>query len=390
MSDSKQANGLGTVPGTRTQPERREPAATPSPSGLTDYAWRVVVTILLLAIAYLLWSGIHVLLLIFAGVLFAIFLWSPSDWVSRRTRMGHRWSLAVVGVLLFVLLGGLTWLLANRLLNQFAKLEQQVPQSLNEIRESLEATPWGRNLLERAPQAAEALSPEGVFARLTRLVSGVFGFLMASIVIVIVGIFGSAEPELYKSGLLYLVPSAQRRRVEEALGAVVFNLRWWLVGQLCLMVVMGATTAVGLGLMGIPLALTLGLIAGILEIIPYIGPWVSVVPAALIALPMGSGHVVMVLLLYLGLHILEGYVLVPLIQRRAIHLPPALTLGAQILLGELLGVLGLLVAAPLTVSAVVFVKMLYVKDALGEQSVEVPGESNHDSGTADGQEKSRP
>ena len=156
--------------------------------------------------------------------------------------------------------------------------------------------------------------------------------------------------------------------------AVAHNLRWWLVGQVFLMITMGVTTAAGLWLVGIPQALMLGLIAGILELVPYIGPWLSVVPAALIALLLGPWYLFMTLLLYLGLHILEGYVLLPLVQRRAVHLPPALTLVAQLLLGELQGVLGLFVAAPLTVVAVVTLKMLYVEDALGDRIGEVPGD----------------
>ena len=85
-----------------------------------------------------------------------------------------------------------------------------------------------------------------------------------------------------------------------------------------------------------------------------------------------------VLGLYLALHILEGYVLLPLIQRRAVHLPPALTLIMQVLLGELLGLMGLFVAAPLTVAGVVLVKMFYVQDTLGDQHVNVPGEKDHE------------
>lgn len=386
MTTHEHANGAGTLPASLSASDEREPS--PSPLGLADYAWRVVVTLLLLAVAYLLWSGIHVLLLTFAGALFALFLWSLADWLSRRTGLRYGWSLTLVVVALALLIGGLSWMLANRLLDQFTKLEQQVPRSVHEIRENLESTLWGRNLLERMPQVADALTSERVFAQLRNVVSGVAGFLMAAIVIVIVGIFGAAEPNQYKAGLLHLVPWPQRARVDQALDAVVFNLRWWLVGQLCLMVIVGVTTAIGLQLMGVPLALTLGLIAGILEIVPYVGPWISVVPAALIALPMGSGHLAMVLLLYFSLHLLEGYILVPLIQRRTIHLPPVLTLGAQLLLGERLGVLGLLVAAPLTVSVVVFVKMLYVKDALGEKNMEVPGEPGSPQPNSAAQEKS--
>lgn len=373
MANNQRENGRGTL----ASSDKRQRFSSAPPLGMADFAWRVVVMLLLLGVAYLLWRGIHVLLLTFAGTLFAIFLWSLSDWLSRRTGMRYGWSLTLVVVVLVLVIGGLTWMFASVLMSQFLKFEQQVPQSLQQIQDYLESTPWGHRLMEKAPQAAESIAPEGVFSRLTNLVSGLLSFLMACLVIVIVGIFGAAEPERYKTGLLYLVPAPQRSRMDQALDAVVFNLRAWLVGQLVLMVMMGVTTAVGLSLLGVPLALTLGLMAGMLEIIPYLGPWIAVVPAALIAFPMGSQTLVMVLLLYLALHLVEGYVLVPLVQRRAIHLPPALTLVAQILLGELLGIMGLLVAAPLTVSVVVFVKMLYVKDTLGEQTVEVPGESDH-------------
>jgi predicted PurR-regulated permease PerM len=134
---------------------------------------------------------------------------------------------------------------------------------------------------------------------------------------------------------------------------------------------------VALWLIGVPLALTLGIIAGILEMLPYIGPWLSAVPAVLVALLLSPWHVLMVLALYLGLHILEGYILLPLVQRRAVQLPPALTLLAQVFLGELLGVMGLFVAAPLTVATIVLIKMLYVEDTLDDQAVTVPGEAEH-------------
>ena len=140
------------------------------------------------------------------------------------------------------------------------------------------------------------------------------------------------------------------------------------------MVIIGVTTAIGLALIGVPLALSLGLIAGILEAVPYLGPWLSAVPAVLMALLLSPVHVLATLGLYLALHILEGYVLLPLIQRRAVHLPPALTLLTQVLLGQLAGFMGLFVAAPLTLAAVVLVKILYVQDTLGDETVSVPGE----------------
>lgn len=365
MPNKAKPNGVDKL----ARPGRGDPVPVPSHASLADFAWRMVVAVLILAVAYLLWRGVDVLLLTFAGILLAVLLSALSGWLSQRMGIGSHWALVVVVTVLALLTVGLAWLLANRLATQVTELLQQLPQSLEHIRDYLNSTPWGRLLLEKGPQAAESLAQSGEFFRVTGLVSGAAGLLEAMIVILIVGIFGAAEPDVYKAGLLHLVPRGQRRRVEQALDAVAFNLRGWLAGQLILMITMGVTTAVGLWLLGIPMALTLGVIAGVLELIPYIGAWIAAVPAALIALMLGPWYLVMTLALYLGLHLLEGYVLVPLVQSRAIHLPPALTLVSQILLGQLLGILGLFVAAPLTVSVLVFVKMLYVEDALGDATV---------------------
>src|SRR5581483_9480297 len=110
------------------------------------------------------------------------------------------------------------------------------------------------------------------------------------------------EPQLYKDGLLHVVPFRHRPRAAEALDAIAFNLRWWLLGQVFLMVIIGMTTTVGLWLLGIPLALTLGIIAGILELIPYLGACISAVPAAMIAVLRGPHYVLLVGGLYLFLH----------------------------------------------------------------------------------------
>ncbi len=215
---------------------------------------------------------------------------------------------------------------------------------------------------------------------MTGLFSGVAGFIEAAVVILVVGIFGAAEPGLYRAGLLRLVPPPHRPRAGEVADVIASDLRHWLVGQLVLMVIVGITTAVGLWLIGIPMALTLGLIAGVLELVPYLGAWLSAVPAGMIALLKGPQYLGYVAVLFLGLHFLEGYILLPLIQRRAVHLPQALTLVAQALMGEMQGPLGLFVAAPLTVAAMVVLRMMYVEDTLGDKAVAVPGEPGEGEG----------
>jgi predicted PurR-regulated permease PerM len=296
---------------------------------------------------------------------FAIFLSALTEWVSRLTRLSHGWALAAVVVVLLLLACGFGYLLWNRLSAQVADLTTKLPASINKLRDYVQSYPWGRYLMDQVPAAAGSLAQAGEFTRVTGFISGVAKVLITAVVIVIVGIFGAAEPRLYRDGVIMLVPPQHRTRVQEALDALAFNLRWWLLGQVCLMIIIWLSTTVGLWLIGVPLALTLGLIAGVFEIIPYVGPWISAVPAALIALLLSPWHFIGVLALYLGLHILEGYVLVPLIQRRAVLMPPALTLATQVLLGELLGLMGLFLAAPLTVSGVVLLKCCMSKTRSG-------------------------
>jgi len=373
----KDQSGLSRIVSPLAPPGDWQSESVPPDGKLSDFARRMVVgvlvSVLIVGIAYLIWSGIHILLEAFAGILFAIFLTTLSDGLSQRTGISYRWSLALALIGVLVVAVGIGWLLANRLATQIGELAQQLPQSLRQIHDYLSGYPWGRLLMEQVPRAASNLEV-GQFSRVTGFISGVANFLVTVVVILFVGIFGAAEPDLYKAGILHLVPPLHRPRARQALDALAFNLRWWLVGQVVLMIMMWGTTTLGLWLLGIPLALTLGVIAGILELVPYVGPWLSAVPAALIALLIGPGHMLMTLGLYLALHILEGYVLVPLIQRRAVLLPPALTLVTQILLGDLLGLMGLFVAAPLTVTGVVLLKMLYVEDTLGDETIAVPGE----------------
>ncbi|WP_420473766.1 AI-2E family transporter [Noviherbaspirillum sp. ST9] len=147
----------------------------------------------------------------------------------------------------------------------------------------------------------------------------------------------------------------------------------WLRGKLLSMTVVGAATAIGLTILGVPLALALGLVAGLLDFIPYIGPVLAAIPALLIAFSQGPMLALYVILLFIVLQLLEGYLLLPLIERKTVSMPPALTITMQVLMGLAFGLAGIALATPLTAVVAVLVAMLYVEDVLDDR-VNLPAE----------------
>jgi len=141
-----------------------------------------------------------------------------------------------------------------------------------------------------------------------------------------------------------------------------------MLGRLVSMTTLGFVVAIGLWIIGVPLPAALGFLAGILTFVPYIGAFVSAVPSLLLAVSINLDLAVYVVLLYIVVHLIEGYIRVPLVQRRVVPLPPALTLSAQIILGVVAGFLGLLLATPLVAAAIVIIRMVYVEDVLGDHT----------------------
>lgn len=206
-----------------------------------------------------------------------------------------------------------------------------------------------------------------VLAKATGVVSNTLGALANVLIVLVFGIYLAADPEVYLGGLARLFPKGRRARVREVLLAVGSTLRWWLIGKFLSMVVIGVLTAIGLWLLGVPMAVTLALIAALLTFIPNIGPILAVVPAALLALLQSPMQVVYVCLLYFGIQTFESYLLTPLVQRRTVSLPPGLTIFAQVLAAVLLGGLALALATPMAAALVVLVRMLYLEDVLGDR-----------------------
>lgn len=333
------------------------------------FTQRVIVTLSLVAFALLLWQLTYVLLLLFLGILLSVLLGHLSGLLTAHTPLSRGVALGVVivGALAIAGLGG--WFLETRVAQQVGQLQQQIQRAMTQLQQY----PWGERLVKQAPSLRELIGGNtGVFSQITGVASQVFNILTGILVVVFLGLYLTSTPGLYREGVVQLFPEKRRPQLREALTTTSRALWWWLLTQFISMTIIGVLVWVGLALLGTPLPLMLGLIAGLLEFIPIVGPFLAAIPAVLVAFTKGSTHVLLVLGLYTAIQQVESYLVTPIVQRYGTSLPPVLTLLATVAFGILFGALGIVVATPLMLTVYVLVKLLYVEDVLGS-STYVPG-----------------
>ncbi|MGP3697426.1 AI-2E family transporter [Rhodobacter sp. NSM] len=321
----------------------------------------VSLLVLALMLALLILVAADVLLVIFAGILFGVFLSAGAGLVSSLTGLPRGPAIAVFILLGLVVLFGAFLAFAPAMLDQADALARQLPPALDSLRDRISGYSWGSTLLSRLTPS-RLMSAEGGFA--STAVSATFGALGNFVIILFIGLYAAIDPALYRRGMRALLAPELRPRGEEVLRTADRTLRGWLGGQIFSMSVVGVLTWLGLWLIGIPLAFILGLIAALLTFIPNIGPVISAVPALLLAMPDGWGQVGMVLAVFLTVQTLESYLITPLIQKEQVSLPPVLIISAQLLLGVLFGLMGLLLATPLAALSLAMVREVYVHDYL--------------------------
>ncbi len=327
-------------------PPAREPASAAS------FAARILVaTGLVIAGVSIILCVPAVLFTVIAGILLSIVLRVPARWLCRK--VGWPAPLALVVVTL-VLLGSTIlglYLLGTRLGEQVQTLLEQLPQSFAAVRAWADKVPWARALLRFGfLSAPPEVSSNKVVAGATSVISRIIDSAVALVAVFFIGIYGAAQPKAYSDGLVRLVRIERRPRVRAVLAEINRSLSRWLAGRILAMASVAVMTAVGLRLAGIPLAIPLGLLAGVFTFVEYLGAVVSAVPALLVALGQESAGVLWVILIFTVAHVVEGYLLTPFITR-----------------GSVFGVMGLTFATPVAVIATVIVKKLYVEDYLGDK-----------------------
>lgn len=329
---------------------------------------KISVYLLLAVLILLMIAAPSMLLLTFAGLLFAILLSAGGRRISAWTKLSQKMGVVVFALLIAAMLVVMGIWFTPSVADQIDQLSDAVPIAVNRLEGWLNHYQWGQDMM--AKLSMEDLMTGSFRSTATSAVTTTFGGLGNVVIILFIGIYGALEPDIYRRGLIALLPPEASDRGEEVLQRSASQLRHWLKAQFLSMTAVGVLTALGLWAIGLPLPFLLGVIAALLAFIPNLGPILACLPALSLALPNGMGMVIWVLVVYVSVQTLESYLLTPLIQRHEVHLPPALILSVQILLAALFGLLGLALATPLTALAIVLVREIYVRDFLqrGEQT----------------------
>ena len=327
----------------------------------------LLAVVALVGLALLAWHLSHILLLVFGGVLLAIFLRHAAEGICRRTGLPVRLALLLVILAVVLAIVGIIAWIGPQTARQFEILWASLPGAIERVEASLRASQFGGFLLDQMVGSNGGAPPDlNILGRLGGTLSATVNILFEIVIVITVAIFLAVDPGLYRRGLLRLVPLHRRGRAVEVMDTISDGLWYWLLGQFASMLLVGIVAGVGLALLGVPLAAVLGLIAGITNFIPQVGPYIAAVPAVLIAFTEDPMLAVYAALLFFAIHQVEGNIILPLIQKRATNLPPVLTVVIVVVGGVLFGALGLLLATPLLYVVMVLVRMLYVEDMLGD------------------------
>lgn len=324
---------------------------------------RVLIVLLTGAVAFALFKAVDLLILLFGAVLGAIAIHAVADLYGRRLKLPERFAVPAAMLTAIAGIAFLVWLFGIQFGAQVNAFVVQLPDVVRQADSWLSRSPVG----ERVADAVEAAFAGSRIARdIGGLATGGAELILNMLLLVVGALFLAASPHVYQRGLLLLAPRGYREPLEDALGDVTVSLRLWLRAQLIGMTAMGVMVGLGLWAAGVPSAAALGLLAGLSEFIPYVGPTAAMIPALGIAATAGSDALVWTLVVFLVVRIVHTNLITPLLQRHVVRVPPALTLFAIIGIGVVFGLFGLFFSGALLVVIFTLVRSLYLREVLGE------------------------
>lgn len=326
----------------------------------------------LIGLAALILKLSGVLLMIFGAVLVAILIRALAELLHRWGRVPQKAALPLATLLLLGVIGAGLALLALEIRAQLDRLPATLPATLALAESQVRRLPFGEPILaqlRQLGQGAGLLDGAGqaagdLLGRLKAFVTAAGGFATNAVLVLVGGIYLSINPGGYLRGAVMLVPPRHRDQVTDALSEAGRGLKYWLLGTGLDMIGVGLITGLGLALVGIPSPVLLGVLAGLGVLVPIVGPTLAALPGLLLAISGGPVTVLLTLGVYVGVQQIESNLIMPVIHRQIVALPPLMTLFSIAAFGVLFGAIGVLLAVPLAVTVYVLVRALYLRDIL--------------------------
>ncbi|MEH3122636.1 MAG: AI-2E family transporter [Sphingomonas phyllosphaerae] len=288
---------------------------------------------------------IQPLLIIFAALVFAALLDGGVRLLGRVLPIGRSWRLLIVCLLTIAFLLGTFYLAGVQIAAQAQQLRSTVEVQVLRVSGWLSAQGLMPGASDLSGVAKQAMSSLG---RVTSWLGTAAGALTSGFMIVVLGLFIAIDPHGYERGLQWMVPERNRVEFAVTLKRMAQTLRRLLAGRLLGMAFEGVLTAIALWIVGVPMAMILGILTGLLAFIPNIGAFISGALMVAVGFSAGAHTGVLAIVVYIVVQTFDGYVVIPMVAKRTVDLPPALTLGAQILASALFGIMGLALADPMT------------------------------------------
>jgi predicted PurR-regulated permease PerM len=311
----------------------------------------LVVTILIVRVAF------DILLMVLAGSLIAVYFHGLGDAIQRRTKLKRLPAMLISTIGTLILLVALFWFMGTKIQQQVAELSNTLPHTISNAKAKLSQTAAGQKVLE----SLSGDNSQKLMSTVQGFFSTTFGVLGDMYVILFLGIFFTSNPSLYKDGILVLVPHSKKAIGKHIIDRISLSLKGWLKGTLFSMLLITILLGTALSIVGMPVALILALITGLLEIVPSLGSFIAMIPGVLLALTVSTNMAILVAIIYIVAQTIVANIITPLIQKKMINLPPALTLISQLIMGTASGALGVILAVPLLAILIVLVDELYVK-----------------------------
>jgi predicted PurR-regulated permease PerM len=318
-----------------------------------------------------LWKARSLFLTIFLAVIAGLALVRAADWLEKH-RIRRSVGAPLVMLLIIGALVGLVAAVAPAVRKQSQELTTELPKAMRKVEQWL-GKAQATAKLQQAPseqqpqQPQQTEQPQKQAGRFVfPVITSTFEALAGLLIIIFVAIYIAVSPHTYREGIIHLIPHSRRPQLVEVLDEVAETLRGWLTARLIAMIVIGIVTGASLALLGIRGALALGIIAGLMELIPFYGPVVASIPAIGVALLESPQKALYVAILYIVIQQFEGNILTPLLLKKRLEVPPVLTIVAVSAFGIVFGVLGMLAAEPLVAATLLVVRKLYVRDVIGD------------------------